>query len=322
MDIRVDIGKLLKRSHLALVVLGGVLLLVAAIGGLPIGSPTLTIWKPIDPVWRYVLAGVSLVVMAIGLLLIWREYSRRSPRIEDEKGPVDQASIRLVDRPTDPKNAIVRVIKTASELGAVFTFPNGHDDFVEALAESGCLLEGHFRLVSGKHSARFIRLRSILDNTASRASFVDKMIASVRTIQFTTIIGPAGTTGGALAEDIGRTLGVGVRTFPAAYNKRCLDISAERAKELVSEKCLYIDDLVTTGDGIIAAVESLSEREIPVAAVAVGFVRDRAAGVKLEEELAARRISFVFLGYAALAAFTWDEAHCKLCRLVRSQDIN
>lgn len=227
-----------------------------------------------------------------------------------------------INRCKDPDDCIVRVIKSRSELEAIFRFPDDNDSYLDALSESECLLEGHFRLVSGKHSSRFIRFGKILENPLSCDYFVKKMATSVSNIPFTRIIGSAGTAGGTLAREIGKVLNITPKTFHMEYGKRKLDIPGTRAKELFGHRCLYVDDLATTGGGVISAIDALLEKGIVVVAVAVCFVRDKNAASNLEKYLEGKGIEFTFLGYADLAGFTWDEKKCKLCQLVFSQDMN
>jgi len=76
----------------------------------------------------------------------------------------------VIRRCEDTDYCTVRRIQSSDELGSVFSIPDNTDkkNYLEALAKSECLLEGHFRLVSGKHSSRFIRYREILENLGSR----------------------------------------------------------------------------------------------------------------------------------------------------------
>jgi len=220
----------------------------------------------------------------------------------------------------------VRIIRSRDELESVFNIPDSteKEKILELLARSGCLLEGHFRLVSGKHSSRFIRYRKILENPDSREYFVSKMATLVSKMEFSTIIGPSATAGGILAQEVARVLGAKVITFPSpsVFGKRGLSIPDTRAKGLLGERCVYVDDLTTTGEGVLSAVESLREKNILVVGVAVTFVRDQLAAVSVKKRLKEKGVEFVFFGYADLTGFTWDAADCKLCQLIYSQDLN
>jgi len=150
------------------------------------------------------------------------------------------------------------------------------------------------------------------------------MAALVGNIQFSAIIGPSLTAGGMLANEVARVLGARFVTFPSPsdFGKRRLSIPDARAKELFGERCLYFDDFTTTGGGVLSAVESLREKNILVVGVAVTFVRDQFAAENVKRILNKKNIEFVYLGYADLTDFTWDEADCKLCQVIYSQDLN
>jgi len=241
---------------------------------------------------------------------------------------IPQDQIINIDRKCeDTAYCIVRSIGSSDELESVFSIADNTDkkNYLEALAKSGCLLEGHFRLVSGKHSSRFIKYKKILENSDSQEYFARSMATLVGNIQFSTIIGPSSNTaGGILANEVAKILGIRPVTFPSPseFGKRGLSIPDARAKELFGERCLYIDDLTTTGGGILSAVENLREKNIIVAGVAVTFVRDQLAAEIVKKRLSEKGIEFIFLGYADLTGFTWDEADCKLCQLIYSQDLN
>jgi hypothetical protein len=68
--MNIELGDLFERTSLLFVILGTLLLVIAALGGLPLGTqPT----PAMEAVWRYVLAGIGLVLLAIGVGLVFRE---------------------------------------------------------------------------------------------------------------------------------------------------------------------------------------------------------------------------------------------------------
>jgi hypothetical protein len=70
--MNIEISELLKNTSLALVILGVILLIIAAIGGIPIGNQTAPV---MDTVWRYTLAISGGILLAIGIFLVLKEYS-------------------------------------------------------------------------------------------------------------------------------------------------------------------------------------------------------------------------------------------------------
>jgi hypothetical protein len=62
--------KLIDRSPLAVVVIGVIVFIIGAAGGLPIGSPSLQI---VDPYWRIALGVMGVVLLAAGIILLARK---------------------------------------------------------------------------------------------------------------------------------------------------------------------------------------------------------------------------------------------------------
>lgn len=74
------IEKLLERAPIAIIVIGAILFVLGAAGGLPIGNPPLTIS---DPTWRIALGLMGGFLVVIGLLLQREEKETRSEIWED-----------------------------------------------------------------------------------------------------------------------------------------------------------------------------------------------------------------------------------------------
>lgn len=64
------VEKLLDHAQLALVIIGAVLLVIGAAGGLPVGTPPLQV---IDNTWRIVLAVAGSILISVGVVLLIRE---------------------------------------------------------------------------------------------------------------------------------------------------------------------------------------------------------------------------------------------------------
>jgi tetratricopeptide (TPR) repeat protein len=74
------IEKLLERIPLAVIVIGVVVFVMGAAGGLPLGNPPLQVT---DPTWRVGLGVMGLILVGSGLLFIWREGQAESKKIID-----------------------------------------------------------------------------------------------------------------------------------------------------------------------------------------------------------------------------------------------
>jgi protein-S-isoprenylcysteine O-methyltransferase Ste14 len=62
--------KLLERAPLAVIVIGVIVFIIGAAGGLPLGNPPLQVT---DLSWRVGLGAMGLILAAVGLLLLVRE---------------------------------------------------------------------------------------------------------------------------------------------------------------------------------------------------------------------------------------------------------
>lgn len=67
---KLDLNKLLERTPIVVILIGVIILIVGAAGGLPIGSPPLQIT---DWGWRLALGAMGLVLVSVGLLLLIRD---------------------------------------------------------------------------------------------------------------------------------------------------------------------------------------------------------------------------------------------------------
>lgn len=235
---------------------------------------------------------------------------------------------------TNAENCIVRDVVSENELDEVFELRAGwekeKENFLRHMQQSRCLLEGHFLLVSGKHSARFLRYQKILDNVDAREYFVKQMLTLIRFIEdkkkikCTAILGPAETAGGRLANYVATELRVPFRAFSSGEeaSKRRFRIHRERFRDLDGKACVIVDDVVTTGEGLVSAVTKLHNQGIKVIGAVATFVRDPGVASDVISKMNALNAEFQFFAYAKLEIFTWDAKDCKLCRVAVSQQLN
>ena len=168
------------------------------------------------------------------------------------------------------------------------------------LRDAGALLEGHFQLTSGKHSATYAEKFRLLEQP-SQTEALCRMIADwAKALGPQLVAGP--TTGGIIISyEVARLLGVrgifaeeandGGRTF-----RRGFTISP-------GERTLVVDDVLTTGGSVrevLAAVRALGGE---VAGIAV--LIDRTAGKA--------QFDAPFFACLTLDLETFDPADCPLC---------
>jgi orotate phosphoribosyltransferase len=170
---------------------------------------------------------------------------------------------------------------------------------MEIFKESGALLEGHFLLTSGKHSARYIQCAQVL----MHPSYTEELAADLAGRykgQADVVIGPA--MGGIIvAYEMGRALGVKAIFTERQQGK----MSLRRSFEInPGQKVLVVEDVITTGGSVQEVIDVVRQAGGEVVGVAV--LVDRSGGkvdfgVPLEALL-------------KLDIATYESGDCPLCQ--------
>jgi orotate phosphoribosyltransferase len=173
---------------------------------------------------------------------------------------------------------------------------------LDLFARSGALLEGHFLLSSGRHSAQYMEKFHLLRQPGLTSDLCRGFAERFRDERIDVVVGP--TTGGILlAFEVARQLGV-----QAAYAERTSEGGTAREIRRSTtfapgSRVLVVDDIMTRGGSVRETLAALEPH--PVEVVAVGIVVDRSGGtVDLGVPLAA---------LATVDIETWDPADCPLC---------
>jgi orotate phosphoribosyltransferase len=167
-----------------------------------------------------------------------------------------------------------------------------------ALASRGALLEGHFRLSSGRHSDRFVQKFRLLEDPRLLEPVAKEIAARFRDAAPTVVVGAA-VGGILLAYEVARQLGTksifvekehGVPTL-----RRGFTISPD-------DRALIVEDVVTTGRSVNETIAVV--RAAGAAIVGLGVIVARGA---LPEGVP----SFALLD---LPLESYDESECLQCR--------
>lgn len=127
---------------------------------------------------------------------------------------------------------------------------------VEALfRDAGALLEGHFALASGRHSARYLEKFAVLQWPRRTERLCAAIADEARDLAIETVAGP--TTGGViLAHEVARQLGC-----RAVYAERS---ESGKGRELrrgfrvrEGERVLVVDDIMTTGGSAQETIDAV-----------------------------------------------------------------
>jgi orotate phosphoribosyltransferase len=78
---------------------------------------------------------------------------------------------------------------------------------LDLFRKSGALLEGHFRLTSGRHSERYLQSALVLQYPEFAESLGEALAARVKHLQSTAVLSPA-LGGIVIGQEVGRALGI------------------------------------------------------------------------------------------------------------------
>ncbi len=173
------------------------------------------------------------------------------------------------------------------------------DRTMELLLESGALLEGHFKLSSGRHSSRYIQCAKLIMHPEKCREVAEIIVDKLKGQKFDLVVGPA-MGGIIIAYEVARALGL-----PAVFTERVDGEMVLRRGFEVKEgmRILIAEDVVTTAKSSMEsarAIEKLGGR-----VTAICSIVDRTSGRELELPL-----------YSALAleVSSYEEADCPLCK--------
>jgi len=178
------------------------------------------------------------------------------------------------------------------------------NEILSLFKEADALLQGHFKLTSGKHSEWYFEKIRLIENPAALDRIVDLLAGRIRDEkrQFDYVISPAY---GAIAIGFLAALKLGKRF---AFTQRVEEKMAFRPGWTGLEPgrtAIVVEDILTTGGSIQEVLACLKEKEIAVAGVYV--LVDRTAGAVLIDGQPVGSL-------LALKVEAFDPEACPLCR--------
>ncbi len=171
---------------------------------------------------------------------------------------------------------------------------------LEILKESEVLLEGHFILTSGKHSANYMQCARILQYPSFAGELASIIVDAFKDEKIDAVIAPA-TGGIIIGYEVARQLGVN-NYFTERENG---EMTLRRGFKVdKGERVLVVEDVVTTGGSVVEVINLVKEAGGIV--VGVGALVDRSMG---KADFGAK---FVASYKANVIAYDVDE--CPLCK--------
>jgi orotate phosphoribosyltransferase len=174
------------------------------------------------------------------------------------------------------------------------------DEVIERFKKTGALLEGHFVLSSGLHSAVYLQCALVLQHPLVAAEFARGIADQFQEQQISTVASPA-IGGIVIGHEVARALGARFiwteRQDGAMVLRRGFAVSA-------GERILVVEDVVTTGGSTRETITALQASGAEV--VAAASIIDRSAG---QADVGVPRVALATLNVASI-----DAAVCELCK--------
>jgi len=167
------------------------------------------------------------------------------------------------------------------------------------LKSEGAILEGHFKLTSGRHSNLYVEKIRLLQNPAAAKLLCSRLAELISEHEFDCVVGPA-YGGIALAFEVASLLDKGF-----VFCQRQDGVMSIRSGFDLSGlgKAAVIEDIVTTGGSVHEGIQCLKDRGVEVSVVAA--LVDRGSG----------KVDFgvPFVSLLQLDIPSWDPSDCPLC---------
>lgn len=146
------------------------------------------------------------------------------------------------------------------------------DAVLAAYRQSGALLEGHFKLSSGLHSAAYLQSALVLQHPDRAAELGRGLAERLRPLGATVVVSPA-MGGLIIGHEVGRALGV-----RAIFVERQDGTMVLRRgfSLLPTDRVVIIEDVVTTGLSTTEAIKAVETAGATV--VGAGSIIDRSGG--------------------------------------------
>ncbi len=178
----------------------------------------------------------------------------------------------------------------------------GDNEILNIFKESGALLEGHFKLTSGKHSDIYYEKFNILRSPRLCEKVCVEMAKKFENDDVELVVGP--TTGGIIiAYEVAKYLGVdSIYAEPSDSGKGRI---FKRGFTIdPGTKVLIVDDVLTTGTSMFEVVDLIRLYNAEI--VGIGELLDRSGGVV--------KFEYPFKPLATVTASAWAPEVCPLCK--------
>ena len=176
------------------------------------------------------------------------------------------------------------------------------ESIVDIFKNSNALLEGHFKLSSGKHSDIYYEKFTILKQPRLSEKVCVGLARLFENMNVELVVGP--TTGGIIiAYEVAKYLGVNSIYAEAAGSGKGRIFKRGFSIEK-GTRVLIVDDVITAGTSIFEVIDLVKKYNADI--IGIGELLDRSNGkVKFD---------YPFKALATVSANNWDPEECPLCK--------
>ena len=174
-------------------------------------------------------------------------------------------------------------------------------EILDIFKKQGALLEGHFLLSSGLHSAQYLQCARVLMDTKLASDFGARVAAKLKAagIAPDVVVGPA-MGGIVIGHEVARAFGARSLFTEREGGVMCLRRGFSLAP---GETVVVVEDVVTTGKSTREVMQVIEATGAKV--IGVGSLIDRSAGK--------HGFEVPFESLAIVNVDTWTAASCPLC---------
>ncbi|HNX92589.1 MAG TPA: orotate phosphoribosyltransferase [Syntrophomonas sp.] len=178
---------------------------------------------------------------------------------------------------------------------------------IKIFSDSGALMEGHFKLTSGRHSNRYMQCAQVLQYPAYTEELARHLAEKFADEKIDYVVGPA--MGGIIVSyEVARQLKV-----PSMFTERQDgQMSLRRGFKIgTGDRVLVVEDVVTTGGSVVEVIDVI--RQLGGEIVGVGVLVDRSAG----------KVDFgvPFQSVLSMDIESWEADNCPLCKAGQGEAI-
>lgn len=172
-------------------------------------------------------------------------------------------------------------------------------EILDCFKTTGALLDGHFKLTSGRHSNTYFQCAKLLQYPGHLMTICNRIVCHFSGTPIDAVISPA-IGGIVVGTEVGRQLGI--RTIFAERVDGVMSI--RRDFEIgPGDRILVVEDVITTGGSVREVLDLVLSKQATV--VGVGSVVDRSNG---SVRLAENQHSVL-----TMKVESWEPQDCPLC---------